>query len=88
MQEQIDADSKFLLASLSKQFTAMGIMLLENKGLLKYDAPVTDYIPSFPYTNVTIRHLLNMTSGIPDGYLQLAEKHKAEVGNELSLAVQ
>lgn len=83
--KKLTTASSFRLASVSKQFTAMGIMLLENKGLLAYDAPVTNYIPSFPYDGVTVRHLLNMTSGIPDGYLQLAEKHKAELGNELSI---
>ncbi|WP_299766188.1 serine hydrolase domain-containing protein [uncultured Dokdonia sp.] len=83
--KKLTTASSFRLASVSKQFTAMGIMLLENKGLLDYDSPVTNYIPSFPYHGVTVRHLLNMTSGIPDGYLQLAEKHKAEIGNELSI---
>ncbi|WP_299680398.1 serine hydrolase domain-containing protein [uncultured Dokdonia sp.] len=83
--KRLTTQSSFRLASVSKQFTAMGIMLLENKGLLGYDTPVTTYITSFPYDGVTVRHLLNMTSGIPDGYLQLAEKHKAELGTELSI---
>lgn len=83
--KRLTTASSFRLASVSKQFTAFGIMLLENKGLLDYDAPVTTYIPSFPYTGVSVRHLLHMTSGIPDGYLQLAEKHKSEIGDVLSI---
>ncbi|MEP0265816.1 serine hydrolase domain-containing protein [Dokdonia sp.] len=82
---RLSSTSSFRLASVSKQFTAFGIMLLENKGLLDYDAPVTTYIPTFPYKDVTVRHLLNMTSGIPDGYLQLADQHKLTVGNVLSI---
>lgn len=83
--QQLTTQSSFRLASVSKQFTAFGIMLLENKGLLDYDTPVTTYIPEFPYPRVTVRHLLNMTSGIPDGYLQLAEKYKSTLGDELSI---
>ena len=83
--QQLTTQSSFRLASVSKQFTAFGIMLLENKGLLDYDTPVTTYIPEFLYPRVTVRHLLNMTSGIPDGYLQLAEKYKSTLGDELSI---
>lgn len=82
---RLSTSSSFRLASVSKQFTAFGIMLLEDKGLLDYDAPVTKYIPKFPYATVTVRHLLNMTSGIPDGYLQLADQHKLTIGNVLSI---
>lgn len=82
---RLSTTSSFRLASVSKQFTAFGVMLLEDKGLLDYDAPVTTYISEFPYSGVTIRHLLNMTSGIPDGYLQLANQHKLTIGNVLSI---
>jgi len=54
------------LASVSKQFTAMAIMMLREQKLLNYDDPVTKYFPELsPYAyDVTIRHLLNHTSGI------------------------
>ncbi len=54
------------LASVSKQFTAMGIMMLQQKGLLDYSDPLSKYFPEFPSyaQTVTIRHLLNHTSGI------------------------
>jgi CubicO group peptidase (beta-lactamase class C family) len=56
------------LASVSKQFTAMMIMMLSEKNKIKYDDPVSKYIPELSkYTDsITIRHLLTHTSGIPD----------------------
>lgn len=62
----LNDSSIFELASLSKPFTAMGIMILKEKGKLNYDDDVRKYFPQFPYANVTVRHLLNHTSGIPD----------------------
>jgi CubicO group peptidase (beta-lactamase class C family) len=58
--------NSFQVASISKQFTAYGIMQLKSKGLLDYDSSVRKYIPSFPYDNITIRHLLTHTSGLPE----------------------
>lgn len=63
-QNQISPHTSFLLASLSKQFTAMAIVQLQSEGKLNYDDAVIDYLDDFPYPNVTIRHLLNHTSGI------------------------
>jgi CubicO group peptidase (beta-lactamase class C family) len=59
-------NNSFQVASISKQFTAYGIMILKNKSLLDYDSLVCKYIPNFPYKNITIRHLLNHTSGLPN----------------------
>jgi CubicO group peptidase (beta-lactamase class C family) len=59
-------NNSFQVASISKQFTAYGIMLLKNKALLYYDSLVCKYIPNFPYKNITVRHLLNHTSGLPN----------------------
>ena len=65
----IDANSTFRLGSVSKQFTAMAIMVLADEGKLDYDDPVVDYIPELDgYPGVTIRHLLTHTSGMPDYY--------------------
>jgi len=58
--------SSFQVASISKQFTAYGIMILSNKGLLNYDSFVCKYISTFPYKDITVRHLLNHTSGLPN----------------------
>ena len=65
--------SSFRLGSVSKQFTAMAVMILNTQGRLKYDDPVQEYLPSFPYSDVSIRHLLTHTSGIAD-YMDLALK--------------
>ena len=78
--EKLNINSSFRLASISKQFTASGIMLLKEKKQINYDDLVSKYISNFPYHNVTIRNLLNQTSGIPDSYLDLAEKAKGEIG--------
>jgi len=59
--------TKFRIASLTKQFTAMAIMLLEEKGLLSIDDYLSKYIPDYQNGhNIKILHLLTHTSGIPD----------------------
>ena len=62
-----DGDTKFRLASVSKQFTAVAIMILNERGLVDLDAPVKTYLADAPATwdGVTIRHLLTHTSGVP-----------------------
>ena len=62
------AETDYRLASVSKQFTAMAVMLLVQDGKLRYDQPVRDFLPELPSTarSVTIRHLLNHTSGLCD----------------------
>ncbi len=69
----LNDSSVFELASLSKQFTAMGIMILKEKKLLSYDDNVKKFFPDFPYDNITIRNLLTHTSGLP-GYEEQFEK--------------
>ncbi|MEX2122980.1 MAG: serine hydrolase domain-containing protein [Woeseia sp.] len=65
----IDPDSAFRLASVSKQFTAMAIMVLAESGALAYDDPVSRYLPQLsPYEGVTIRHLMTHTGGLPEYY--------------------
>lgn len=56
----------FQLASVSKQFTAVAILQLYERGKLKLDGFVTDYIPSFPYSDITIHQLLVHRSGLPN----------------------
>ena len=63
----------FELASVSKQFTAMVIMMLKEKGLLQYDDPVEKYL-NIPYKGITIRNLLTHTSGLPD-YQNIMDEH-------------
>lgn len=63
---QMKEDSIFELASISKQFTAAAIMLLRKRGLLSLEDEITRFFPESQYRGITIRHLLNHTSGLPD----------------------
>lgn len=65
--EKLNENSIFELASVSKQFTAMGIVLLKEQGKLNYDDEIAKYLPELSfYEKMTVRHLLNHTSGLPD----------------------
>ena len=61
------AESKFRIGSVTKQFTAACILLLEDRGKLKTDDLVRKYVPNAPaaWAKITIYHLLTHTSGIP-----------------------
>lgn len=69
----LQASDIFELASVTKQFTAMIIMLLKEKGKLNYDDAVEKYL-DIPYKGITIRHLLTHTSGLPD-YQDVMDKY-------------
>jgi CubicO group peptidase (beta-lactamase class C family) len=70
----LNDSSVFELASLSKQFTAMAIMICKEKGLLSYDDNIKKFFPRLPYDNITVRNLLTHTSGLPSYETQF-EKH-------------
>jgi CubicO group peptidase (beta-lactamase class C family) len=81
--ETLQFDDIFELASVSKQFTAMIIMMLQEEGKLQYDDLLEKYV-AVPYKGISIRHLLNHTSGLPD-YHAIMDAHwdKQKVaGNE------
>lgn len=75
----ITSVSNFRLASITKQFTAMCIMILKNQGQLDYYQTLTEFFPNFPeYGNdITIRQLLHHTSGLRD-YFSLIPEHVTE----------
>ncbi len=73
-QEPLKTTAAFNLASVSKQFMAMMVMMLKEKGKLQFDDKVQKHLPDFPYSNISIRHLLTHTSGLPE-YFDLALKH-------------
>ncbi len=64
----IEPDTAFLLASVTKQFTAMAIMMLADRGKLGYDDPLSKFFPQFPpyAQKITLRHLLNHSAGFPE----------------------
>jgi len=60
-------ENRFQIGSMSKQFTAISIIILEEQGKLSVNDPISKFIPDFPNgTNITIHHLLTHTSGIKD----------------------
>lgn len=71
--EALNANSVFELASVSKQFTAMAIVILKEKGKLSYDDKLGKYIPELSfYKDITLLDLLQHTSGLPD-YMELLD---------------
>ncbi|MBE9914159.1 beta-lactamase family protein [Paenibacillus donghaensis] len=59
--------TKFRLGALTKSFTSVAIIQLQDQGLLDANDPITLYIPNYPNGNIiTIHHLLTNSSGIPD----------------------
>ncbi|MBL7113281.1 MAG: beta-lactamase family protein [Bacteroidales bacterium] len=64
----LEPEMLFKIGSMTKQFTAVAIMLLVEDGNLKLDDSIYDYLPEFPQKSypITIEHLLTHTSGIKD----------------------
>lgn len=61
------SENIFQIGSITKQFTAISILILEEKGKLSVNDPVSKYIPDYPMGDkITIHHLLTHTSGIKD----------------------
>jgi CubicO group peptidase (beta-lactamase class C family) len=79
----VTTETIFLLCSMSKTFTATAVMCAVQDGLVDLDAPITEYLPDFtvnsrfednPQDKITLRNLLNHTSGLD---------HETTVGNVL-----
>lgn len=64
----VTPSTNFRLASITKQFTAMCILMLEEQGKLSFDDKIMKFFPDFPLygKDITIRNLLNHTSGLAD----------------------
>lgn len=77
--DSLTINAQFRLASVSKQFTAMCILSLVAEGKLEIDDSLTKYIPELPYEGITIRNLLNHTSGIPDYERLLIDKWRTDL---------
>jgi CubicO group peptidase (beta-lactamase class C family) len=64
-----DLDSRYVIGSVSKQFTAMLVLILAEEKKLRLDGKISDYLPDFPKDKgdlVTIHQLLCHSSGIPN----------------------
>jgi D-alanyl-D-alanine carboxypeptidase len=68
LQSPVVAETVFEIGSVTKQFTAAGIMLLVQDGKLSVDDKISRYLKDIPpsWTNITVRQLLTHTSGIPN----------------------
>ncbi len=73
--QPLTTTSSFNLASVTKQFMCMCIMILKERGQLQFDDDCKKYIPELPYDNITIRNLMTHTSGIPE-YFDVFQKYK------------
>lgn len=71
----LNDSSIFELGSNAKQFTAVAIVQLIEKGALRYDTKVSEIINDFPYAGITVEHLLRHQSGLPS-YMRLMRKKK------------
>ncbi|MBF8964658.1 beta-lactamase family protein [Pontibacter sp. FD36] len=83
--DTLSTQTVFQLASVSKQFTAMAIMMLKEQGKLNYDDSLQVYIPDFPYKGITVRQLLTHRSGLPN-YTYFSEEfwpdRKVDLSND------
>jgi CubicO group peptidase (beta-lactamase class C family) len=70
----VTPQTPFMIGSITKPFTALAVMQLVEAGTIELDAPVQRYIPWFRVADpaasaqITVRHLLTMTSGLPQRY--------------------
>ena len=72
--DSLTLNSQFRLASVSKQFTSVAVMKLKQEGKLDYDQKVSSILNDFPHENITIKHLLQHTSGIAD-YIKIINQN-------------
>lgn len=71
--DSLQTDDAFQLASVSKPITAIAILRMVEDSLIHLEQTVQDFIPDFPYQNITIRYLLSHRSGLPN-YMYFVDK--------------
>ncbi len=71
--DPLQTGDAFQLASGSKMFSALAIMMLKHRGIVDYDTDIRKYLPGFPYAGITLRLLMNHRTGLPR-YMSLAQK--------------
>ncbi len=78
LRNELNKNTVFELASLSKQFTATGIVLLHRQGMLAYTDKLTKYFPELKFADkVLIKNLLNLSSGLPEYFGPMMEASRA-----------
>jgi CubicO group peptidase (beta-lactamase class C family) len=86
LKRPLNSGSIFDCGSIAKEFTAIGILMLVDKGKISLTDTLGRFFPGFPYKTITIRHLLTHTSGVPDGFALVskwADPHKIVQNDEL-----
>jgi len=79
--QPVEKDSRFEIGSISKTFTAIGVMMLQEEGKLSVNDRITKYFPQYPgWNEITLKHLLQHTSGIKD--VTDVEPFKSNQGKE------
>lgn len=78
----VTEDTPMRVASVSKSFTAMAVMTLVERGKIKLDEPVAAQVPGFAMADpraarITVRQLLNQTSGLSDRTIDIAATERA-----------
>lgn len=63
---RLTANSLYRLASVSKTITSAAVLSLVDARKLSLDDPVQKFLPTFPYSDITVRHLLQHSSGLPE----------------------
>ena len=74
--KQLQTTAAFNLASITKQFISMSILILKERGALQLDDDCKKYIPELPYDNISIRNLMTHVSGIPE-YFDVFQRYKS-----------
>lgn len=69
--DSLSVNSPFQLASVSKMFTAMAIMILQERDILDYEDTIQQFIPGFPHNGISIRNLMTHRAGL-SRYMSLA----------------
>jgi len=80
--KKVNENTTYNAYSVTKTFTALAILQLAEQGKIDIEQPVINYLPEFPYqSEITIRQLLNHSSGIPNpiplSWIHLADEHKS-----------
>lgn len=79
----LSRESEFQIASTSKPFTGVAIVQLVQAGKLNLKARVVDILPGFPYSSITVEHLLTHRSGLPD-YIKFSTSYHSNAKGALN----
>jgi CubicO group peptidase (beta-lactamase class C family) len=82
-EDSLRTDHQFQLASVSKPFTATAILLLYDRGKLSLEDSIQQYIDSFPYPGIKLKHLLSHRGGLTN-YLYFCDENRKELNTPVT----